>query len=1408
LTAEPEYRPERPADEPEPAPAAHPEGAPAANDAAPAAQPPRRRRLVVRGLGILVAIVVGLIVASLTIDLGPALKKRAEDAGSKWLDRPMHIGKLGIHLGTGAFQLDDLVIDGLNPGDRPFLKARRVFVNLPWWTIFTHELVIENVEMSDWDMLVEQFPGRHNFPRVMGPPRTSPKQPSRFTFVTTVRQVTARKGRFTYDDHTTPWSVVCPNLDVSVFRGLDAYRGTLQFSKGTVKIQSYEPFSADLQTRFRIDGGKVILEAINLPSTGASTAVTGYVDLKNWPEMLYNVKSRVDFPIQKGIFFKDMNFTVAGHGDFTGTFRFFKMPGGTGRELKGTFTSPEAGVNAWRFPGVKGALLWNNHAFRVTDVTTGLYGGHAKFDYIMEPLGDAGHPTQAVWDATYGDVDLTSLTDFLELQGIRLSGRATGHNRLEWPLGKWSQKRGGGEITAAMPPGVTPMTREMGPDVIATVDPLPPEQGPFNTHLEIGHVPIAGSIAYSLDPDWIQIASGWAATGKTFVEFKGRTAWGQRSNMPFHVTSADWQESDRLLAGIMTAFGAPTGGIEIGGRGQFDGAMTEAFTQPHIEGHFVGDRMRAWDTVWGHAVADLTIHNSYVDIANSLIEDRGSTIEAVGRFSLGFPRKDGGEEINANITMSKRPLKDLRHAFELDAYPIDGLTSGSFHVYGNYLGPNGVGRLVIDNGKAYGETFDVATSDLRFEGTGVRLDKIDITKSTGKVTGAAWVAWDGNYSFEANGTKIPVESLVTLSFPRAPLSGILSFDANGAGTFDAPRYDVKATIVDLFAGDEGIGLVTGRLSLRGEMLTLSDLEAQSKRLSVTGSARLALTPEMDADMTLRFSDTSLDPYLRFFAPRLSPFTTAVADGTIRVVGELADIEHLLVQADVDKVQLKLFDYPATNEGPIQLALNRGVVEVKRFRLVGEGTALELSGTVGIHDNRIALDASGDANLGILQAFNREIRSAGNAELHAQLRGPLDNPVLSGDASISGGRLRFSALPHSLQDLNGRLAFDAQGIRIVDMVGQLGGGPVRFGGRLGMSGYTLSTIDLTATGEQMHLRYPEGFRSTIDAALTLRGSPSAMVLGGNVTIRDGVYTRRFEPNVDIFTLASGGGAELPAPASETVTLPLRYDIRVAAPGTLRLENNLARLVMRADLTLSGTFDRPLLFGRADVDRGEVLFEGNRFRITRGTVDFLNPAAIEPFFDIEAEARIRAQSDSRASATSATETYRVTITVSGTLNGHMNFEVNSDPPLSTVDILSLVFGQANATDLQNPELRRLRPEAATQSEEQLLKAGLVRVLAGGITGTVGRAVEQTLGVDTVQISPSIGTEADPLTPTARLIVGKRLSSRAYLTFSSALGTTTRGEQIVVLEYDQSDRLGWVLTQNGVNSFAIDFRVRRTF
>ena len=47
-------------------------------------------------IGVIVAVIV---VSTLTIDLGPALRARAEVEGGKWLGRKMTIGRLGVHIG-------------------------------------------------------------------------------------------------------------------------------------------------------------------------------------------------------------------------------------------------------------------------------------------------------------------------------------------------------------------------------------------------------------------------------------------------------------------------------------------------------------------------------------------------------------------------------------------------------------------------------------------------------------------------------------------------------------------------------------------------------------------------------------------------------------------------------------------------------------------------------------------------------------------------------------------------------------------------------------------------------------------------------------------------------------------------------------------------------------------------------------------------------------------------------------------------------------------------------------------------------------------------------------------------------------------------------------------------------------
>ncbi|MCU0256337.1 MAG: hypothetical protein MUF60_06315, partial [Vicinamibacterales bacterium] len=152
----------------------------------------------------------------------------------------------------------------------------------------------------------------------------------------------------------------------------------------------------------------------------------------------------------------------------------------------------------------------------------------------------------------------------------------------------------------------------------------------------------------------------------------------------------------------------------------------------------------------------------------------------------------GGEEIDARVRISRWDLVDLRHAFALDDYPVTGELSGDFHVYERYEGPQGFGRLTVERGVAYGERFELATAGLTFDGAGVHLDGLEIHKSTGRVTGAAYIAWAGTYSFNADGRGIPMESVDTTASPRTPLSGTLSFTASGAGAFESPRYQVRA----------------------------------------------------------------------------------------------------------------------------------------------------------------------------------------------------------------------------------------------------------------------------------------------------------------------------------------------------------------------------------------------------------------------------------------------------------------------------------------------------------------------------------------------------------------------------------------------------------------------------------------
>ena len=1343
---------------------------------------------------VLVAVIVAAsVVTTVTVDLGPALRAQAEQAGSGQVGRPMHIGKLSIYLFLGRFLVEDLVIEGLTPDAPPFLRAERIVVSMPWSSLFRREVLFDSIEMTDWEMVVESFPeGRHSFPDLDGNGGDADGEPAATEegdranrFVTTLSYVRAHRGTFTYNDFGSDWSAVARNLDVRVAKVLD-YRGSATFSDGTVQIGSFQPMTAAMQADFKVEGGKVVFDRLALQTDGADSQLTGAVDLENWPEQTYAVRSDADFPVLRDIFFADDPFTVGGAGVFEGNYHLYEG----GYDLRGGFQSELMTLNDHPFPELSGSLHWRRDGFDVFDGASAFHDGLLEFDYALTSA-DLPDGNTARFDATYRDVDLASLTDELALAGVRLDGRATGWNRMSWERGRFSDLQGDGRLDATPREGVR-LQREIRRGAIAAAVPgavLSAAPPPFR-RLSVG-----GSVEYALEPEWIELAPGsWVATPQSHIAFEGRTAYGGDSEIPFHVTSADWQESDQILAGLVTAFGRPTHEVEIAGVGTFDGVMRGPFSSPRVDGLFAANDLRLWDVTWGEWRGDVIVEDGYVDIADGRVVGDGSDITLDGRFAFSYPRPDDGEEINATFQITDRPATDFLAAFDQADYQIDGLVSGEFHLTGRYSAPLGFGRISIRDATAYGEPIASGSAGLRFEGNGIRLDGVEMAKGGGIITGAAFVGWDGTYTFNADGRRIPMAEMAAVQSDEAQLSGTLLFTASGVGAFEAPAYDVRGRVDGLFVAGEEVGQVTGRIGVRNEEATL-EIEAASSRLAISALGRVALTPEADAELTFRFTDTSLDPYVRIFEPRLQPYTRATASGSMRVVGELGNLEHLLVDATIEQLQMALFDYDVRNEGLIRIALDQEVIRIERMQLAGEGTALDLTGELRLAADEVAVRVTGDANLGILQGFIGDIRSSGNAELVADVRGPIDAPVLTGFAAVTDGRLRLFSLPHALESANGRVTFDADGIHLDDLSATLGGGTVQFGGRIGLDGYLPGEVNVTLAGEAMQLRYPEGFRSVVDADLSLQGRFEDPVLTGIVAVTDATWTQQFEANTGFLNLADEG--DTPAVDSEVESVfPMRYDIRINAPGTLRIDDRDARVAASAEFTLQGTTEAPQLLGHVEIDRGEVFFEGNRYLVTRGSVDFSDPIRIDPFFDVEAETSVRVPG----------QIYRVIFHAAGTTERFVP-DLSSDPPLPPIDILSLLFGDVR--DPTEGELRSIR--GAEETEQQLLQARATQLLTSPIASGVGQVVEQSFGVDTFQITPSLSDstsrETTELAATARLTVGKRVTDRAYLTLSRTL-TGTQQDLLILLEYDQSDRLSWVLSQNEDRTYAIDFRVRHAF
>jgi autotransporter translocation and assembly factor TamB len=1240
--------------------------------------------------------------------------------------RPVSMAGVRYRLVPLQVEITDLRIAGATADAQPFLELPRLVVTPSLPALFDRRIVLTRVLVERPRVRVHAFRGGgDDLPRItLGGAQGKELQ---------IRRLIVAGGEMELDHQRVPLDLDLPEVGGRLLeRRPGVLAGTVSFGPGPARFGSAPPLPLSTRVDLALEGATIIIESARL--TGEKTDLTyrGRVVLSPHLAAEIGIAGEVDLAIlDKHVLASDMG--LSGHGQFRGTVRLADGKLRVAGRLEGT----EGSLGGVAVPKYAGDVTWDERGIRVRALEAALLGGLGRFDVEVPPA-----PGQVRVDARLTGIDAEEAAAHLfDIDRAGLGAGATGDVSVRWPRGRRRALSGR-----------------------ATLD--------FEPRAD-GRTPLDGRLAWTARDGGQTLEQADVHTPQGQVRLRGAISIDRRTDLAVEARSADIAAADALLVRIRRALGAraaePSG---VSGAGSFEGRWQGRLDDPVFEGRFTGDDVAYLGVKWGHAEWVGALDAREVRPHSLLLRRPGGELWVDGRVQTG---EYGDEDaIDARVRITNWPAPDLVQALGWDVQ-VEGLVSGEAALTGRRSEPHGSAHLTSASGRYYGVPYDDLDVHTRLHGRLTEVTDGHARVGGGTVDFAGTVTDDGLYDARAHADGLDVAALLPSSSGPS-LGGRVSGTVVLQGPLARPRVEGDLSSARLFLGDEGVGALQARVVGRGDGRVSLEASCRSGRVNLALRGEVGVAAPYESALTVSAENTSLDPFLRVSLPALPPAVGMVGSGTLSLRGPLGQPRALSAEADVRDLLVSLPEYPVRNRAPLHLRLAEGIVEIRRLELSGEGTDLAVAGTAALFgDGALDLTVRGSADLRALSLVSTELRGRGGARIEVQVAGTRRAPEVDGTLDVEGGGVRLRGFPHGVEDVRGRVLFGARAAHFAGITGTVGGGPVELEGQAAYAAGHITSFDVQGTGRSISLRYPEGLRSVLDANLRLFGDESQQWLTGKVDVREASWTRRYDVASELLAASS------PAVAAASLGGGVRYDVKVTAPGTLKIDNNLATLQARADLTLQGSYAAPVVLGRAEIDRGRVYFQGNTYVIRRGTIDFTNPQRLDPLFDVEAETRVRS--------------YNVTLKVNGTLE-RVYPTLSSDPPLSTVGILSLLAG-AEESSVESAQ--------ALQNEtKELAATGAYSLAAGKLSEQVGlEKGAARLGLSRFSIDPTV-VRGEVANPTARMTLGKRLTPDLNIVYSQDLTGTE--ERLVTVEYTLSDRLSVLVTQSQRDGYGFDLRLRR--
>ena len=1262
--------------------------------------------------------------------------------------------------------LKGLVIHGREPaGTQPLLSAEEVQAQLQIDSFWGRKVSLSELVVKKPDVHIRVAKdGSTNVPAPQG--GGSSKKPLRESlFDLRVRRVNIEGGWLLYNEVKVPLAVEGGEMNLALDAGgtpeHPLYLGNLEWRGIRFTAQRMVPVPANLSAKFTLWREGFTLEQ------GVLSAGRSHLDAQ--AEMSDFAKPKWSFRYRGWVELLDVRetfrspLTPTGHVDVRGQGTF----AGGQNEGTGSYAGRDIHLSydIFHAAGItsRGSYNINNDGLVVPDFLAEVFGGTVRGKVTLRFAG-----VQFRAETHIKDVRLASLFPAIEHQGFPI-------DELEWDalmsgdtIETWSNAFEHFELGGKM---------DWSPGDV----------------LSAGHVPVTASwqIHYRYDTAVFAISAGEFETPSSKGTITGILA-PRNTSMDVHFETGALESYKDFIDAIRGAKrGSADASKEISGSAQWDGKITEPGGRTTFGGHVRGEHVRYNGVALDSIECDLTYSSTELALARGKLRFGAMDTEIEGTLDLTdwsfLPENEWAADVNFDKTSVDTVQKLLG-----SKYPVQGVLSGQLHGHGTRRTPSVTGLFDLSEGSVFGVSFNRLRGQLSLAPDAVRIADAELRvfapgkeggRGAGIVTGTVGYRFaDQSITADLVGASLPLENIEKLQSVRLPIGGLVTFRVKASGTLSAPLSDGTFRLVDFRIGKDVIGSFDGSLASDGRIAKL-ELGSAMTTGGISGEVTLGLADPYALNGKVSITNIDLNPFL-MTSLHLKEFNGhGVADGDITVAGELKQPDKIVVDAKFSKLALTYANVQLENVGPIHLRTSKESLEIEQATFKGTDTNIAIAGAVRFAGRgTLGLKLNGALDLRLLTGFLPALQANGPAQINASFEGPFDRPRITGRVHIEKASARVADFPTGMSNITGDLVFDATRLFFDNVTAESGGGTMHLAGSVN---YIESPLryDITVRTDRVRIRYPEGMSWLAGGSLRLTGTPSAGVLSGKVLIERVTLTQGLEV---ASVLVSSKGAISGPSTSSTFLRNLQFDISALSAPDARMEWPGAELEAEANLRVRGTWEHPILLGHIHILAGDLTFHGDRYRVTRGDMDFANPFRLDPVLNVE--------------ATTTIQQYEITLNFNGPAS-KLTLAYRSDPPLPANDIITLLaLGQTSSESSI-----RGGGTGATQSAS----SGATAILSEAVSSQVGGRLERLFGITRFRVDPGlaeVGSTSSSQNAAARVTVEQQVTRNLTITYVSNVGSTQ--QQVIQVEYNINRNVSVVALRDQNGTFGIDIKIKKHF